>query len=60
MRRVLSEEFDDDYESCSFIEQFVRDNVPRKFRSSMEKHEELRCDSIDAVVFAHDYACGMA
>lgn len=60
--RFIPSEIDRDYEECSNIEQVARDNIQRKFRFRLlgsEKSEEIRCERIEASVFAQKYAYAM-
>lgn len=57
---IFQHEFDRDYEDCSFTEQFVIDNIRGKYRKLQNKSEEHRCDEIDAMVFANEYAFSRA
>lgn len=60
MSRLLCEEFDKDYEECSNVDQIVQDKILWHFKLYSEKSEELRCDRIEANVFARNYINAMA
>ena len=54
-----TQEIDRDYEDCSNIEQFVRDNSWGKTRPLFSAIEEIRARNIDERVFANQYIAAM-